>query len=100
MTWGDTNDKIIMTLTFTGSGQQAEIYCEYIIGGAGAPNHSGILKHNGVVERSAIRQGGSNTITALVDTTVGTNTAQLVINTTGSTAVVPYAYIRELEVKR
>ena len=100
VTWGDTNDKIIMTLTFTGSGQQAEIYCEYIIGGAGAPNHSGILKHNGVVERSAIRQGGSNTITALVDTTVGTNTAQLVINTTGSTAVVPYAYIRELEVKR
>jgi hypothetical protein len=100
VTWGNTNDKIIMTLTFTGSGQQAEIYCEYIIGGAGANNHSGILKHNGAVERSAIRDGGSNTITALVDTTVGTNTAQLVINTTGSTAIVPYAYIRELEVKR
>jgi len=100
VTWGNTNDKIIMTLTFTGSGQQAEIYCEYIIGGLGANNHSGILKHNGTVERSSIRNGGSNTITALVTTTVGSNTAQLVINTTGSTAVVPYAYIRELEVKR
>ena len=100
VTWGNTYDKIIMTLTFTGSGQQAEIYCEYIIGGAGAVNHSGILKHNGTVERSSIRQGGSNTITALVTTTNGSNTAQLVINTTGSTAIVPYAYIRELEVKR
>lgn len=100
VTWGNTNDKIIMTLTFTGSGQQAEIYCEYIIGGPGANSHSGILKHNGTVERSSIRQGGSNTITALVTTTNGSNTAQLVINTTGSTAIVPYAYIRELEVKR
>ena len=100
VTWANTNDKIIMTLTFTGSGQQAEIYCEYIIGGPGAGNHSGILKHNGTVERSSIRASGSNTITALVTTTVGSNTAQLVINTTGSTTVVPYAYIRELEVKR
>ena len=100
VTWGHSNDNTILTLTFTGTGQDCEIYCEYIIGGAGANNHVGTLEHNGVVKRSAVRYTGSNTMASLITTSIGTNTVELIINTTGSTAVVPHAYLRALEVKR
>lgn len=100
VTWGNSNDKSILTLTFTGTGQDCEIYCEYIIGGAGANNHVGTLEHNGVVKRSQVRYTGSNTMASLITTSIGTNTVELIINTTGSTAVVPHAYLRALEVKR
>ena len=100
VTWGNSNDKSILTLTFTGTGQDCEIYCEYIIGGAGANNHVGTLEHNGVVKRSQVRYTGSNTMASLITTSIGTNTVELIINTTGSTAIVPHAYLRALEVKR
>ena len=96
-----SSEQLMLTLTFTGTGANADVLSTVAAGGPGSAYLQLSYYHNNSLERVHNYQYGG-VVAFPITTTSGTNTIKLYgrIYSGSQAAIVPEAYIRTLETKK